>query len=77
MAILASIVHVSSHTKRLSLSNQKCTTQPTIINLYPNEYTQGLRYYPLLLIYIDVFMKVVILLMTCLIKYVFQTKPKI
>ena len=50
MAILASIVHVSSHTKRLSLSNQKCTTQPTITNLYPNEYTQGLRYYPLLLI---------------------------
>ena len=50
MAILASIVRVSSHTKRLSLSNKKCTTQPTIINLYPNEYTQGLCYYPLRLI---------------------------
>ena len=21
-------------------------TQPTLINLHPNEYTQGLRYYP-------------------------------
>ena len=21
-------------------------TQPTVINLHPNEYTQGLRYYP-------------------------------
>ena len=27
------------------LGNQKCTTQPTINNLHPNEYTQGLRYY--------------------------------
>ena len=25
----------------VSLSNQKCTTQPTIINLHPNEYNQG------------------------------------
>ena len=24
---------------------QQCTTQPTLINLHPNEYTQGLRYY--------------------------------
>ena len=27
----------------VSLSNQKCTTQPTIINLHPNEYNQGLH----------------------------------
>ena len=27
------------------LGNQKCTTQPTINNLHPNEYTQGLRCY--------------------------------
>ena len=33
----------SSHTKCVSLSNQKCSTQPTVINLYPSEYTQGLR----------------------------------
>ena len=30
------------HTKCVSLSNQKCTTQPTLINLHPNEYTKGL-----------------------------------
>ena len=28
------------------LSNQKCTTQPNVINLHPNEYTQELHYYP-------------------------------
>ena len=32
----------------MSLSNQKCMTQPTIINLYPNEYSQELRCYPFL-----------------------------
>ena len=26
------------HTKCISLSNQKCMIQPTLINLYPNEY---------------------------------------
>ena len=41
-----SIVTASSHTKCVSLSNQKCTTQPTIINLHLTEYTQGSRYYP-------------------------------
>ena len=30
--------------KCVSLSNQKCTSQPTVINLNLNEYTQGLRY---------------------------------
>ena len=32
--------------KCVSLTNQKCATQPTIIKLHPNEYTQGLHYYP-------------------------------
>ena len=27
------------------LNNQKCTTQPTLVNLHLNEYTQGLCYY--------------------------------
>ena len=45
IGLLASIVNSSSHKKCLLLSNQKCMTQPTIINLHPNEYTQGLRYY--------------------------------
>ena len=28
------------------LSNQKCMSQPTLINLHPNEYSQELYYYP-------------------------------
>ena len=28
------------------LSNQKCMTQPTLINLYPNEHSQEFHYYP-------------------------------
>ena len=32
--------------QNVSLRNQKCTTQPSFINLHPNEYTQGLHYYP-------------------------------
>ena len=38
-----SIGNTSNHIKCVSLSNQKFTTQPTIINLHPNEYTQGLH----------------------------------
>ena len=34
--LLTSLVNASNHTKCFSLSNQKCTTQPTIINLHPN-----------------------------------------
>ena len=30
----------------MSLSNQKCSNQPTLINLNPNEYSQELHYYP-------------------------------
>ena len=36
--LLTNVVNASSHTKFVSLSNQKCTTQPTLINLRPNEY---------------------------------------
>ena len=35
-----------NHTKSVSLSNQKCMTQRTLINLHPNEYIQELHYYP-------------------------------
>ena len=31
----------------MSLSNQKCMIQPTLINLYPNEYNQEFHYNPL------------------------------
>ena len=40
------IVCASNHTKCVLLTNQKCKTQPTIINFHPNEYSQELYYYP-------------------------------
>ena len=42
--LLNSIVNTSSHTKCVSLNNQKHMTQSTLINLhyYPSEYTQRL-----------------------------------
>ena len=36
----------SNHTKRMSLSIQKCIIQTTVIDLYPNEYSPELHYYP-------------------------------
>ena len=33
-------VKVSNNTKCVSLSNQKCKFQPTLINLHPNKYCQ-------------------------------------
>ena len=44
--LLTSIVSASNHKKSVSLSNQKCMNQPTLINLHLNEYSQELRYYP-------------------------------
>ena len=38
--LLSNIVNGSNHTKCVSLSNQKSMTQPTLINLHPNEYNQ-------------------------------------
>ena len=40
------IVNASSYTKCASLSNQNCMTQPALINLHPNEYSQEFHYYP-------------------------------
>ena len=40
--LLTDIVNPSND---VLLKNQKCMTQPTLINLYPNEYCQGLRCY--------------------------------
>ena len=45
--LLASIVNTPEHTKCLSLKNQQCMTQRTLVNLHPNEYVEWLRYYPL------------------------------
>ena len=43
--LLINIVITLSHTKCVSLSNQECKTQPTLINWHPDEYIQGLYYY--------------------------------
>ena len=44
MGLLVSIVNLSCNTKCVSLSNQKCMIQPTLINLHPNEYSQEFHY---------------------------------
>ena len=44
--LLTSIVNASNHTKGVSLGNQKCLIQTTLINLHPNEYSQEFDYYP-------------------------------
>ena len=46
MKLITSIGSASGHTKSASLSNQKYMTQPTLTNLYPNEYSQELHYHP-------------------------------
>ena len=45
MGLLISIVNASNHTKCMSLSNQKCMIQPTLINLHPNECSQEFHYF--------------------------------
>ena len=44
--LLTNIVNGSNHAKSLSLSNQKCLIQPTLINLHVAEYSQEFHYYP-------------------------------
>ena len=46
IGLLITIVNASNHTKFVSLSNQKCMIQSTLVNLHPNEYSQELHYYP-------------------------------
>ena len=46
--LLISRVNVSNHTKCISLSNQKCMIQPTLINLHHSKYVQEFHYYPFL-----------------------------
>ena len=79
--LLTGLVNGFNHPKKVSLSNQKCMTQPTLINLYLAEYSQEFRCYPLLLkldtSILEVLLEVSIYLMTYLIKYVYQKKQKI
>ena len=40
---LTGLINRSNHTKCVSLRNQKCMIEPSLINLYPNEYIQKLN----------------------------------
>ena len=40
VVLLTNIVNGCNHTKYVSLRNQKCMIQPTLINVYPNECSQ-------------------------------------
>ena len=44
--LLTGLVNKSNHKNSVSLSNQKCLIQPTLINLHPNEYSQEFHHYP-------------------------------
>ena len=46
MGLLISIVTASNHTKCVLLSNHNYITQPTLVNLQPNEYSQEFHCYP-------------------------------
>ena len=46
IVLLSNIVNRSNHEAYVPLSSQKCMTQPTLINLHPNEYSQEFHYYP-------------------------------
>ena len=76
IGLLTALVNGSNRTKYISLNNQKCMAQPTLINLHPNEYSQEFHYYPFS-VKLDRCVGSVVLLMTFLIKYVFQIKLKI
>ena len=43
--LITSLKNASNNTKCLSLNNQKCEIQATLINLHPNGYSQELCYY--------------------------------
>ena len=75
VGLLTGLVNGSNRTKCVSLSNQKCIIQPTLINLHRNEYSQEFNYYPFV-VKLDV-LETVMLLMTYLIMYVFQIKQNI
>ena len=46
IGLLTTIVNASKDAECVWLNSQQCMTQPTLINLHPNEYTWRLRYYP-------------------------------
>ena len=76
MGLLISIVNASNHRKCMLLCNQKCMTQPTLINLHPNEYSQKFHHYPFA-VKLDRCVGSCNTPNTCVIKYVFHIKQNI
>ena len=52
IGLLTGLVNESNYTKCMLLSNQKCMTQSTLINLHSKEYRQEFQYYPFA-VYLD------------------------
>ena len=73
IGLLTGLVSGSNHAKCILLSNQKCVTQSTLIDLHPNEYSQKFHFY-LFGFKLD---RCIGSCNTHLIKYVFQKKQKI
>ena len=48
IGLLTGRVNGANHTKCVSLINQKCMIQPTLISLHTDEYSQEFHYYPFL-----------------------------
>ena len=46
VGLLTGIVSVSNYTKYVSIIDQKCMTQSTLVNLHPNEHSKESHYYP-------------------------------
>ena len=46
IGLITGVVSAFNHTKCVSLSDQKCEIQPTLVNLHPIEYSEEFHYYP-------------------------------
>ena len=76
MKLLSGLVNGSNHKKCALLRNQKRMIQPLLITLHSNEYSRELHYYPFE-VNLDRCVRSCNILMTYLIKYMFQTKQKV
>ena len=69
LGLVTDLLERSDHIKCVSLSNQKCMIQPTLINLHANEHSQEFHYFPFA-VKLDRCVGSCILLMIYLIEYV-------
>ena len=46
IGLLTALANGYNHIKCISLINQKCQSQPTLINFHPNKYSQKFHCYP-------------------------------